>query len=190
MLFRDVNGQSHLAFVKDYAGRQIVLTDWPIFVYQPVPKLKNQYLNVGVLVFAVAMFLLTLLFWPLNAMLRSHYRYQSEVSQEYRRLRLWMRWICVVNLACIGGFAAWLMSVNDDIALLSRHFDAKLHMLQVLGAFGLMGAVFSIFYCIRSWGEEQLWGWTRLWNTLLMLACLGYACFLLNWHLLNFRLNY
>ena len=31
---------------------------------------------------------------------------------------------------------------------------------------------------------------TVAWNTLLMLACLGYTFFLINWHMLNFKLNY
>ena len=53
LLFRDVDGQSHIAFIKDYAGRQIIVTDLPIFVFQPVPQLKNQNLNLAVLVFAV-----------------------------------------------------------------------------------------------------------------------------------------
>ena len=34
------------------------------------------------------------------------------------------------------------------------------------------------------------YGMTNDRNTLLMLACMGYAFFLLNWHMLNFRLNY
>jgi CubicO group peptidase (beta-lactamase class C family) len=190
LLFRDLNGQSHLAFIKDYAGRQIIATDLPIFVYQPVPAWKSQNLNLTVIIFAIVVFVLSLLFWPLNAMLRTHYDHRSEFTPEYRRLRLWMRLVCVLNLVCLGGFAVWLMSVQDDIALLSGHFDMKLHLLQVAGALGVVGALISIFYCLRSWKDEGLWFWTRAWNTLLMLACLGYAFFALNWHMLNFHLNY
>ena len=112
MLFREVNGQSKLAFVKDYAGQRIILTDLPIFVAQPVPTLKNEILNLGMLIFAMVMFVLTLLFWPLNAMLRSHYGYRAELTPQYRRLRFWMRWLCAINLAFTAGFAAWLSSVD------------------------------------------------------------------------------
>jgi len=189
-LFREVNGQSRLAFTKDYAGRQIIVIDWPFFVYQPVPALKNQNLNLGILIFAAVIFVLTLLFWPLNAMLRSHYRYRAELTPQYRRLRVWMRWVCALNLVFLAGFAAWLMSAEDNIGLLSSHFDLKLHLLQVIGVLGLIGALVEINYCVRSWSEGTLWFWTKVWNTLLMLACVGYAFFLLNWHMLNFRLNY
>ncbi len=190
LMFRDVDGQSHLAFIKDYAGRQIIVTDLPIFVLQPVPLWKNQNLNVTILVSATVVFVLTLLFWPLNAMLRSHYGYRAELTPHYRRLRFWMRWICALNLVFTAGIATWLMSVEDNIAALSSHFDLKLHLLQVIGVLGVIGALVAINYCVKSWKAEGLWFWTRLWNTLLMLACVGYAFFLLNWHMLNFRLNY
>ncbi|HLI63070.1 MAG TPA: serine hydrolase [Terriglobales bacterium] len=190
LLFREVHGQSRLAFVKDYAGRQIILTDWPIFVFQPLPGWKNQYLNLSILIFAIAMFVLTLLFWPLNAMLRWHYGYHAELTPYYRRQRFWMRWLCLLNLVFLGGFAAWLMRVDQNIALLSRHFDWKLHALQVIGVLGVVGTLLAIPYCARSWKSRDLWFWTKVWNTLLMLACLGFAFFLLNRHMLNFRLDY
>ncbi len=190
MMFREAYGQSRVAFIKDYAGQQIAVTDLPIFVLQPVPWLKNQNFNVGTLVFAVVIFFLTLLFWPLNAMLRSHYGYRAELPPRYRRLRRWMRWICVLDLTFITCFGLWLVSVSDDIAMLSSNFNTKLHMLQVIGVLGVLGTVVAINYCLRSWSDSGLWFWTKVWNTLLMLACIGYTFFLLNWHSLNFRLNY
>jgi hypothetical protein len=189
-VFRDVNGQSRLAFIKDYAGRPIIVTDLPIFVFQPVPALKNQILNLTVIVFAIVVFVLTLLFWPLNAMLRTHYRYRAELTPQYRRLRLWTRLVCILDLVCLAGFTTWLMSAQDNISLLSSHFDPRLHLLQVAGVLGVVGALLAIAYCLRSWKDEGLWFWTKVWNTLLMLACVGYAFFALNWHMLNFHLNY
>jgi hypothetical protein len=82
------------------------------------------------------------------------------------------------------------MSAEDNIGLLSSHFDLKLRLLQVIGVLGVIGALLAINYCVRSWRDGTLWFWTKVWNTLLMLSCLGYAFFLLNWHMLNFRLNY
>ncbi len=190
LLFREVHGQSRLAFIEDYAGRQIILTDWPIFVFQPVPAGKNQYLNLGILIFAISMFVLTLLFWPLNAMLRSHYGHHTDLTPQYRRQRFWMRWLCAINLGFLTGFAAWLMLASGNISLFGRHFDLRLHLLQVMGLIGVVGVLLAISYCVRSWKSQELWFWTRVWNTLLMLACLGFAFFLLNWHMLNFRLNY
>ena len=104
-------------------------------------------------------------------------------------VRRWMRWICVIDLAFALSFGLWLASVDDDIAMLSSAFDTKLRMLQVIGALGVLGTLVAINYCIRSWGDSGLWFWTKVWNTLLMLGCVGYTFFLLNWHMLNFGLN-
>ena len=190
MMFREVHGQSRLAFIKDYSGRQSILSDWPIFIYQRVPRLKSQNLNIGILIFAVVMFVLTLLFWPLNAMLRWHYGYRPPLTTRYRRLRFWMRGICAIDVIFAAGFAAWLAFADENIALLGSQFDIKLHALQAVGVLGVLGTFLAIEYCLRSWSEAGLWFWTRVWNTLLMLACAGFAFFLLNWHMLNFRLNY
>jgi CubicO group peptidase (beta-lactamase class C family) len=190
MRFREVNGQSQVAFINDYAGRQIIVLDWPVFVFQRVPALKSQTLNVGLLIFAAVMFILTLLFWPLNAILRWHYGHRVELAPQYRRLRAWMRWICVINLIFLAGFAGWLMRANENIALFGSQFDLRLRALQAVGVLGVIGTPIAINYCVKSWMSEGLWFWTKLWNTLLMVGCLGYAFFLLNWHLLNFRLNY
>jgi CubicO group peptidase (beta-lactamase class C family) len=190
MFFREVNGQSHLAFIKNYAGQRIIVTDLPIFVFQPMPTLKNETLNLGIVIFAVVVLALTLLFWPVNAMLRWHYGYRDELSSRYRRLRFWMRWVSIADLIFLGSFAYWLSLVEDNIALLSGHFDPKLHAMQAVGLLGAIGTLIAIIYCLRSWQSEGLWFWTKIWNTLLMLACLGYVFFVLNWHMLNFVLNY
>ena len=69
MLFREEHGQTQLAFIRNHAGEQVIVTDVPIYVWQPVPRWKNEKLNLAVLVFSIAMCGLTLLFWPVNAML-------------------------------------------------------------------------------------------------------------------------
>jgi len=190
MLFREVHGQGHLAFLKDYAGHRILASDIPVFVFQPVPSLKNQNLNLGILIGAIVVMVLSLLFWPINAMLRWHYHYEFELTRQYRKLRFWVRVVCLVDLAFVTGFGLWLSSVDENIALLGSRFDPKLHAMQVFGLLGVLGTLIAINYCVRSWAADGLWFWTRVWNTLLMLACVGYSFFLINWHVLNFRLNY
>ena len=47
MFFREEHGQTQLAFIRNYAGRQIIVTDVPIHVWQPVPWWKNKTLNLA-----------------------------------------------------------------------------------------------------------------------------------------------
>ncbi len=190
MLFREEHGQSRLAFVDDYAGRRVIVTDVPILVLQPVPWWKIQRPNLTILLFSVGMFALTLLFWPINALLRRHYSDRLSLSAEYRRARRWMRVTCVLNLGLLVVVAFWSVMAQNNIGLLSSRFDGRLRVLETLALLDVLGGLVGIWYFVRSWREFDLWFWTRIWNTLLMFACLGYAFFLVNWHLFGFSVNY
>jgi hypothetical protein len=190
MLFREENGQTQLAFMKNYAGQQVIVTDIPIHVWQPVPWWKNQRLNLCILIFSVAMFAVTLLFWPVNAIVRSHYGERLSLSLEYRRVRRMARALCILNIALLVALGIWMTMAEHNIGLLSGRFDLRLRVLQLLALVDVVGVIIGIWYFVRSWRELDLWFWTRIWNTLLMFAFVGYAAFLLNWHLLALRLNY
>jgi CubicO group peptidase (beta-lactamase class C family) len=190
MLFREEHGQTQLAFIRDYAGQQIIVTDVPIHVWQPVPRWKNRKLNLAILLSSLAMFGLTVVFWPINAMLRRHYGERLSLSMEYRRIRRLVPIFCLLNILLVAALGFWMSSVDDNIAVFSSHYDGRLRMLQLLALVDVLGVIVGIWYFVRSWRELHLWFWTRAWNTLLMLAFIGYAAFVLNWHILNFSLNY
>lgn len=190
MVFRAVHGQQHLGFIRGIDGRERLLTDFPFILGQRVPLLKNGKANFMLIQFVMAIFILTLAFWPVGVIVRHHYEKRLELSKQYRVLRAWMRVACAVDLAFLALFAAWISGIQNNLNLLSSSFDGWLHALQVLGALGVAGAALSIYYCIYSWETDSLWIWTRIWNTLLLLACAGYVFFVLNWHMLNFHLNY
>ncbi len=190
MLFRELHGQAHIGFVKGINGSTRLVTDFPFQVGQRVPALKSGKANLAEIEFAIAIFLLTLIFWPVGAALRWHYQWRLELPGAYRVLRGWMRFVCIVDLTFLALFGDWISNAQNNLNLLTSSFDTRLHALQVLGAIGVGGAVLAVCYCVYSWTKRSLWIWTRVWNTLLLLACAGYVFFVLNWHMLNFHLNY
>lgn len=190
MLFRDVHGQAAIGFVKGINGGPRLVTDFPFQVGQRVPPWKRAKANLATIEFAVAVFLLTLVFWPVGAMLRHHYDKRVELPGHYRALRVWIRVVCAIDLIFLALFIEWVSNAQDNLNLLSSSFDARLHALQVVGAIGVAGAALAIYYCAYSWRKSSLWVWTRIWNTLLLLACVAYVFFVVNWHMLNFHLNY
>lgn len=190
MLFRDVHGQAQIGFVGGINGGPRLVTDFPFQVGQRVPPWKRAKANLATIEFAVAVFLLTLIFWPVGAMLRHHYDKRVELPGHYRALRVWIRVVCAVDLIFLALFIEWVSNAQNNLNLLSSSFDARLHALQVVGAIGVAGAALAIYYCAYSWKKSSLWVWTRIWNTLLLLACAAYVFFVVNWHMLNFHLNY
>jgi CubicO group peptidase (beta-lactamase class C family) len=190
MMFREENGQSRLAFINNDAGQRMIVTDTPIHVWQPTPRWKSQKLNLAGLIFSIGMCALTLVFWPINAMLRRHYGERLSLSIEYRRARRVVRVVCLLNLVLLVSLAVWMTMAQDNIGLLSSRFDGRLRVLQAVALLDVLGALVGIWYFVRSWRELDLWFWTRIWNTLLMFALVAYAALLVRWHLLSLSLNY
>src|SRR5215469_15419140 len=65
LLFREVNGQDRIAFKRDDSGRLVLMIDYPVMVFQRVPWYESSVFNLALLIGASAVFLLTLLLWPL-----------------------------------------------------------------------------------------------------------------------------
>jgi CubicO group peptidase (beta-lactamase class C family) len=190
MMFREEHGQSRLAFIDDYAGHRMIVTDAPITVLQTVPRWKSRRLNFAVLIFSVGVFVLTLIFWPVTIMLRRHYGDRLSLSMEYRRVRRLIPVVCILNLALLAALVVWMRMAQDNIGLLGSPFDGRLRVLQLLAFIDILSALVGIWYFVRSWREMDLWFWARVWNSLVMLACMGYAFFLVNWNFLTLSLNY
>jgi hypothetical protein len=105
-----------------------------------------------------------------------------------------MRWVirvlCAANLLFSGLVVAFFANVASDIGAFSSRSDGHLRLIQVIGLVGMVGAVFAIYYALRSWKSADVWLWTKVWNTLLAIAFVAFAVFMLNWHLLTFSLTY
>lgn len=207
-VYQNVDGQEKLAFYRGYDGRTTFGIDFPFMVFQKVGLLESKPFNYSVLFASLAILVLAVLFWPIAALIRRHYRTRLEWSSRERRLRLLTRLVCVLDLAVVGGFVA-VLSKSDDVTALNDSLDKWIHLLQFLGVIGVIGTFVAVYYAsvvLRAGvsyaapGEttaaishllprgRQLW--TRLSASAIALACVGFAWTLLYWGILNFRLNY
>ena len=185
LVFREVGDQSILAFTKDQAGKLVMSGDYPFMVGHQTPALKGSGLNIGALCFALAVLLLTLLSWPVMAMLRKHYRSVPALSARYRRLRLGIRITAFASLLFVVLIATLLSAIESDIASFSSGRAGYFHLLQAIGLIGLLGLPVAVIHSLSSWRDRSLWVWTKVWNTLTLLAFVGYTGFLLNWHMFS-----
>jgi CubicO group peptidase (beta-lactamase class C family) len=191
LVFRDVNGQSHLAFTKDHNGAFVMSVDEPFVVSNPVSLWRNGQLNIGMLVFALSAFVAALVGWPVAAMLRKHYGSSPALTAGYR----WRR--AGVRVASFAGVLFVLIvavkfstAIQSDLAFFGSSSDGVIHLLQALGCVGVLGLPVAAIQAAGSWRDRSLWGWTKMWNTVLLLAFVAYTAFLLNWHLLSVGLDY
>ena len=190
MLFRDVNGQDKLAFVKDPDGRLIMYIDYPFMVFQKIESIFDKTgANYVIAGFSLGVIALTILFWPVAAVLRHHYGKPLSLDPRARRMRLILRIVCALDILFVIGFVAAFSALERPGGLGARG-DLALHLIQIVGVLGCIGSLFAIVAAIVSWTDKEQWLWYRIWNVLLALACVGCLWFALHWHLLAFGLHY
>jgi hypothetical protein len=131
---------------------------------------------------------LTLVCWPLAAIIRGHFHVRLELDAAYLRLRPWVRAVCAVDVAFLLVFLTVLN--NAGTSGLSTRSDFKFEVIESLGLIGAMGTVVVLLACLRSWKDPHAWFWGKVWNLLVLLACLGFVWFSYHWNLINFNMNY
>jgi len=190
MVFQDVNGHDKLAFTKNYEGRQVFFMDFPFMVFQRVTNpFDNQAVNYWIIGFSLAVVLLTIIFWPVAAILRKHYSHPLALDPAARRLRLWVRLTCFgVVIFCIGLLI--FVSKLSSLSAYTERGDFLVHLLQFFGlVVGVLGSLIAIYNAAKTWGGAN-WFWYKLWSVFQALACVFFFWFIWHWHLLNFHLNY
>jgi len=188
LLYRSVNGQDLIAFRRDDKGRLELLPNFPAEVFQRATAAQNGFFNTSLIVVCLAIMGLTLLFWPIGAVIRSHYHQRLELDSPTRQARLWIRLVCLLNVIFMIGLLVVLSS--DNPGDFSEKLDLKLRIFQVIGLLGAFGVILVLIGCIRSWRDRNMWTGAKLWNTLVLLATIGFLWFTIYWNLLNFNMNY
>lgn len=194
MVFRAVDGKAKIAFVKDASGRLMAYThydtNYPSSVFMPVTSiLDKQSFNLFVLGFSLSVIVLTLLTWPVAAVIRKHYAKTLMLAPNEKRLRTVGHLVCLGIVVYIVGLLAFASTLRN-ISMLSERSDLWLRMLQGGALLAGLGSLAVIYNCIRCWTNNQRWVWSKIWNTFLALACVGFFWFLFHWNLLNVDLNY
>ena len=190
MLFHAVNGPEKVAFVKDSSGHRVAYIDYPFMVFQQVDStLDKQIVNYIAIGCGVGTVLLTILFWPIGAMIRKHYAKPLTLDDSARKWRRLMKLACFIDIAYLIGLLLVISSLEKPGGL-GTGSEWKLHVWQFLGVLGGVAALITIVAALKSWSDAGQWVWTRIWNTLLAVGCVAFFWFLVHWHLLNFNLRY
>lgn len=194
LIFQEVDGKAKIAFVNDANGQRTAYINYdihyPSVVFQQVNNMfDKQSFNFLVIGFSLSVIGLTLLSWPVNAMLRKHYAKPLMLTQNEKRLRVAVYLVCLSIMAYIAGLL-FFASMLNDFSMLSERSDPWLRMLQGIALTAILGSLLAIYNCIRCWTDKQKWFWSKIWNTILTCACVGFSWFVYHWNLLDFHLKY
>ena len=190
MKFREVAGQDLLVFKADASGRLQMITEDPIEIFQRVSWNENKTVLSAALGFAALVFALTLLLWPVAALVRRHYKRELNLNPSQRRLRLFVKLACAVDLGALIAFAAILAYGFSNLSLFSSRFDPWLRVLQLFFLLGILGTVAMLYGSYQTWRISSTGLWTKLYAAGLVLASFVYIWFVFASRILQLSLKY
>ena len=188
LVFREENGQDLVGFKKDSSGRMVMAIDFPFMVFQKATWDEGSTFNQVVLIGALAVLALTLILWPVAALVRWHYGRKLKLTSAERTLRIAVHFACIADVAFAVGWIALLISLSDGDRLTSR-LDGVLRLIQFVGWLGVIGTLPALYNVYKSWSGGNWW-WTKLHALSVGIACAGFTWFMWNWHMLRWSLNY
>ncbi len=190
MKFREVGDQELLVFKPDASGRMQMFAEDPIEIYQRVSWTENKTVWSIALGLVTVVFALTLVLWPIAALLRRHYQRPLMLNRLHRILRLLVKLACAVDLATLVAFAAILVYGFSNLSLFTERFDPWLRCLQVLFLIGVVNAIMIIYACFRLWQSSSRGIWTTIYHATLVLTSFLYMWIVLSSRIVQISLQY
>jgi CubicO group peptidase (beta-lactamase class C family) len=188
--YRDVNGQDEILFKRTADGHFDLLGLFPVFISQSVSGTLSKRLLIPVIVVSLSLIVLAVLFWPLGALIRRHYKQPLGLDPGIRLLRLLVKFVCILDLLFVLGLVLVAWKVSKDFGLLNAHLDPMIHLTQVAGLLGALGCLPALWYAFRAWRAAEKTFLVKLCDTFVALGCVAFAWILWMSHLLNFNLHY
>jgi CubicO group peptidase (beta-lactamase class C family) len=190
LTFREVSGQSRIAFKRDDSGRLVLVIDYPFMVFQRASWYQSSAFNLVVICGALGVFLLTLVLWPITYFVRRHYGQTLKLSPTLAKLRTWVRVVCAVDLIFVAVFVTVVLLSEKYFSMFSSKTDIWLHLLQLVGWLGVLGGLVVLWNAVESWRYQERGLWSRLGDTLIVLAAVGFTWFVIYWNMLHWSLHY
>jgi CubicO group peptidase (beta-lactamase class C family) len=187
-VWREVGGKRRLA-ARVVNARVQALGFEPfvsIAVLQPVPTSHSATWNLPLLLSASAVLLLTVIHWPVTALLRRHYGTHLTLAGRELRACRWARVAALINLVFVLGWALVILAGDVDWA---SSLDVWLRLLQLVGCIGVAGTGVVIWNAWLTWNRARGW-WAKAWSVLLAAACLAVIWFAFAFKLITVSLNY
>lgn len=188
-LWREVGGTRELALRPVDGVTTVIDSEEPISVLQAVPLLRSAPLNLTILLGSLLILAVTVVVWPISAILRRRYG-RPPLSDEMRRLRrLVLAAVVVVVLYVLAWIKLLAPVLSVSLWVYSWRLDPVVRALQLAGVLVIAAAALGVWALWRmSRLQSTRIAWVR--NAALAAALLGVVWFAFMGRLLSFNLNY
>lgn len=192
LAWREVGGP-HLLIAKRKDGQvaEIATDLYPqIWAYSRTPSWRSPSWNLPLLIGSLAMLLLTVVFWPIKAVLRWRYDRPFDLAGRAATLYRLTRVVALVDVVFLCGYFAAMLYGAEHLDFFDPSNDWIFLSLQVLGVIGIAGAAVVVYGFLLGLGDGARPWWTKLTDFLLAVASVAMIWFAWTLNLVNFHLNY
>ena len=167
-----------------------MVTEDPIDISQRVSWTENKTVLQFALGFAALIFAMTLVFWPISALVRRHYQRPLTLIPALRRLRLLVKLGCAAELLALVAFAGTVAYGFSNLSFFSDRYDWWFRLVQLLFLIGVLGAIFVFYGGYRLWTGTGKKLWAATYTAGLLLASSIYLWFAVTSRILQTSLKY
>jgi hypothetical protein len=167
-----------------------MLPAMPIQLAQRVSGLANKKVLLPVIGASLSLLMLTLLLWPVAAVVRKRYGRPLFTTGIDRVLYLGTRVICLFQVVFVSLIVLPLSLADKNIAFIGDGIDPWLNTAHVIGWLATAGLVVMAFVAVRFWRVPGLGWWARVHTSLLFLASAIFLLFAWWTHLLSPSLKF
>jgi len=189
LVYRNVVGQEHIVFKPDAAGTMQILSGAPIAILQPRRADRQSADGCRRRGGSLLILLTTLLLWPVAVVTRWHYGAGLPLSGLERLLRYAVFAVCAADLAFITGFSAIMLPAAQTVFELGPFARCQAASMQ-WAASPVGRALIAVVNAYVAWGSDNRGLFGRAKETIIALACVGFAWFAWSMHLLDLSLRY
>lgn len=186
LVFRERGTSATMAFRETDDGRisHLFWSDLPVVAFEPVPRTERPAVVFGVFGAGLFVAIVTVLFWPVAALVRWHY----DVSlDKERRIPLFARWSAWLGALALAAFTVGISIAFSDAMDVVYGMSPAAQALFWLPLFAILVVTFAVVGLLQAWrrGRGSLPG--RLAYAFVVITLVLFIWQLGVWNLIGFN---
>jgi len=190
LLYEDAKNHQRAAFRRGFDGRMQMQVGAPDEIFLQVNAWQKKSLSYFVLITGLGVVVLTLVAWPVGALLRKHYARALSPSERERRLRIAIRVVSALFCLLLFGWAAVFVVGLQDFVLIMTGLGRWIIFFGVVGVLCSLGTVFLWWKTLQAWHAADIRRWIKIHSAVVALAGTALLWFAFLWNLMNFNTRY